>query len=267
MKSCKSIQHDFIEALYGELDPQRQQTFEQHLHGCSECADQFSSLRLTLEAMDEREITEPDPAFWDEFGKQVREMAARSDERSHAGRLLQSRRWADAAPPRRLLWAGRVAAGIAILALGVAVGRLSVRPEDPQLTRSPSPDTALNQRVNQYMEQSRTLLLGIVNLDPAANGFEALDLTPYQQVSNQLVQQAPQLERELDSAGEKRLARLVLELEEMLNQIAALDSAGAVEGVRTVRDGVQQRALLFKIHLESTRRQKKTQPTVSPRRL
>ena len=159
------------------------------------------------------------------------------------------------------VWGGRVAAAIVILTVGIAIGRLSspnVPADTAGLSSMPTAGivasaVALDQRVSQYMERCRALLVGIVNLDPGADGFDAFDLTPHQALSRELAQEARVLHRNLSGANERRLARLVLELEDILLQIARLEATERVAGLRAVREDVEQRALLFKIHLERTR--------------
>ncbi len=267
MKTCHQIQSELVEALYGDLDEIRQQGFDTHLSVCAECAAQFASLRSTLETMDRRDVAEPEPRFWDTFAERIKTRVA--DRKQPSGdrvpdsqpgqvRGTIERRSGIGLPH----WAGRMAAAIAILVVGITMGRLSPGPAPSDIVGADATQTAaagtsagaLSQRVNRYMERCRMLLLGIVNLDPAADGFESFDLEPHQHFSQQLAQEAHVLHRDLTGVGERRLARLVLELQDILLQIASLDTPERVEGLRVVRENVQRSALLFKIHLESTRR-------------
>lgn len=277
MKTCHQIQSELVEALYGDLDEIRQQGFNTHLSVCAECAAQFASLRSTLETMDRRAVAEPEPGFWNEFADRVKARATDSARQSGA-------RVPDPQPGQvrgmidRILgigfphWAGRMAAAIAILVVGITIGRLSPGSAPSDIAGADATRTAaagasagaLTQRVNRYMERCRMLLLGIVNLDPAADGFESFDLAPHRQLSQQLAQEAHVLQRDLTASGERRLARLVLELQDILLQIAGLDTPERVEGLRVVRENVQRSALLFKIHLESTRRTTPSGDSVQP---
>ena len=267
MKTCHQIQSELVEALYGDLDPIRQQGFDTHLSVCAECAARFASLRSTLETMDRRDVAEPEPGFWDAFAERIKARVAES-ERQSGDRVPDSQpgqvrgrtdRRSGIGFPH---WAGRMAAAIAILVVGITIGRLfpGLAPSDIagadaiQTAAVGASAGALTQQVNRYMERCRMLLLGIVNLDPAADGFESFNLEPHQQLSQQLAQEAHVLQRDLTASGERRLARLVLELQDILLQIASLDTPERVEGLRLVRENVQRSALLFKIHLESTRR-------------
>ncbi len=267
MKTCHQIQSELVEALYGDLDEIRQQGFDTHLSVCAECAAQFASLRSTLDTMDRRDVAEPEPGFWNEFADRVKARAADSRRQADArGSGPQPRQVRGRTGRRSGIglphWAGRMAAAIAILVVGITVGRLFPGPAPSDVAGANVMQTAaagastgaLSRRVNRYMERCRTLLLGIVNLDPGADGFESFDVEPHQQLSQQLAQEAHVLHRDLTGTGERRLARLVLELQDILLQIASLDTPERVEGLRVVREDVQQRALLFKIHLESTRR-------------
>ena len=270
MKTCDQIQSDFIEALYGDLDQIRQQGFDTHLGVCPTCAAQFTALRSTLDIIDQSGLGEPEPNFWDDLAARIKTRAADHEEPSDSPdppvalrpRLMPVRfeRRLGAGVP---YWATRAVAAVAILAIGITIGRLSTGPTPPDLAQLGTTSLvdidvstdALPRRVTSYIQQCQTLLLGIVNLDPAADGFDAFDLGPHQRISQQLAQEAHLLQRDLAGTGERRLARLVLELQDTLLQIASLEAPDRVEGLRLVREQVQQRALLLKIHLETTRRE------------
>lgn len=276
MKACEHVREQFAEALYGELDPARQQHLDRHLAGCQDCAARFAALRATLDVMSQRRRAQPDPDFWARFAgrldARVAADAVNNDLRSRVGSSLLSFRRRSGGDGR---WAWQAAAAaLALVAVGIALGRLSMSPAPEKL--APVPEAAaleppatqeaasLRLRVDRYMQRSQTLLLGVVNLDASADGVESLDFAPYQRVSQELIGQAPLLERELSDAGERRLAELVAELELILSQIASLEARQDLEGVEVIQEGVDRQALLFRIHLESSRTGGREEPSTEP---
>ncbi len=263
MKDCQKVQDQFVEALYDDLPPDRQDEFERHLESCPDCQAQFRSYRATLDLMKQRELPQPDAAFWTDFSRQVRLRTADSESRWGA-RIFRLRRRTSpaAAPPAGTLpqWAWRAAAVVSLLAVGIFIGRLSWTPADlRQVEVQPVPAVGdqklqVEQRVSRYMERSKALLLGIVNIDPSDNGAEALDLRPQKLVSRQLVEEAPGLKQELARSKDERLLELVSELEMILLQIANLEAEQDLEGVEVIADGVQRRGLLLRIQLEKSKK-------------
>ncbi|MEE8587625.1 MAG: zf-HC2 domain-containing protein [Acidobacteriota bacterium] len=272
MKACLKTQYQFVEALYGELPSARQEEFERHLGSCPACQAQFSSLRATLDFMGRRERSEPDAALWSDFPRQIQQRTAESESRLGARVLSFWRRTSPAAVPSAGTlpkWAWRAAAVLALLAIGILIGRLSWSPPEVQQAEAPpipalgAEEPPIDQRVSSYMERSKVLLLGIVNIDPSDNGAEALDLQPQKRVSRQLVEEAPGLKQELARSNQDRLLELVSELEMILLQIANLEAQQDLEGVEVIRDGVQRRGLLLRIQLEKS---KKPSPKTGPQR-
>jgi hypothetical protein len=271
VKACEHIREQFGEALYGELDAARQLLVDRHLAGCRDCAAHLAALRATLDVMSQRRRAQPDSDFWDRFAGRLdaRVAADAADAANAAGDALRSRVGSSPLSFRR--WSGRggrwawqaAAAALALVAVGIVLGRLSVSPAPEEVVTVPeaaasgpsaAPEAApLRLRVDRYMQRSQTLLLGVVNLDADADGAASLDFAPYRRVSQELIGQAPLLERELSDAGERRLAELVAELELILLQIASLEARQDLEGVDVIREGIDRQALLFRIHLESAR--------------
>jgi hypothetical protein len=93
------------------------------------------------------------------------------------------------------------------------------------------------------------VLLALVNYNPATEDPYALNLPYQKQVSQELVMQAGGLKSDLKKPGQRRLRGLVADLETILLQIANLESENDLEAVEFVKQGVENRGVLFKINL------------------
>ena len=256
MTTCQQIEPWLVDALYEELDEGRRHEVEAHLQACAACAAEYRSLRATLEFLDQRETEELPDSYWPSFQSRMRAAVASLSRRHH----------------HAVAWTWQAVAAVAILLVGVTLGRLSAPPPPLEWSTTPIPSssqvadamrpagddvaapTPLGQWFGDYLDRTQTLLVGIVNLDPSADGFGAFDLGPHQALSARLAHEASLIERDLRGAGERRQARLVLELQDVLQKIAALEVPERPEGLQTVRKQVRDRALLFQIALERGRR-------------
>jgi len=256
MKGCKKCRGLLVGALYGELDSRQKAFFENHIGACPSCAAEFKALTETLKTMDERVRPEPGQEFWDGYWDRLsqrmrQEGAAEETPRSWAKTL--GRTWNLA--PR---WAFQAAAAVALVAIGVFVGRLIFFPRPAPLDVSrqavqapgsqPAQDDAV-QRAKNYVDRSKLVLLALVNYDSKSEDPYGLDLPFQKQVSQQLVKQAGGLKSDLKNPGQRRLRELVADLETILLQIANLESENDLEAVEFVKQGVENRGIFFKINL------------------
>lgn len=254
MKACKKCRALLAPALYGELGTKDKTFFEDHLTFCPACAAEFKAMKETLEIMDRR--TRPDPGkdfwdgYWDRLARRMeREEAAPEPYSSSVGRR-RGRIFGLA--PR---WVFQAAAAVALVVLGVFIGRLvfSPQPTAVEVARQTAPlgpaesDPVLLAR--DYIDRSKPVLLALVNYDASSEDPYALDLPLQKRVSQELVTQAGAIKSGLKEPGQRRLRELVAELETVLLQIANLEAENDLEAVEFVRQGVENGGLLLKINL------------------
>jgi hypothetical protein len=256
MISCGKCQASFLEALYNELEPEDRRLVGEHLASCPSCATDFAGLQSTLQLLQQRKRTEPDDAFWngvwDNFAKRI--------DLSAAGPAAKtSRSWSF--QPR---WALQTAAAIIVIAGGLWVGRHFISPDTEVLkpgSVSPShSESSLDHRVDQYLERSKLLLLGVANLDPNHQDIDSFDFTPERTVCKELLQETYSLKLALAESGERRQAELLSDLEVILLQISNLQPKDNSFGIELAKTGIRDKALLFKINLEEIRQTAEKHP-------
>jgi len=256
MKGCKKCRGLLVGALYGELDPQQKVFFENHSGACPSCAAEFKALAETLKTMDERIRPEPGPEFWDGYWSRLSRRMGEEDAVEEAPRSWAKtlgRAWNLA--PR---WAFQAAAAVALVAIGVFVGRslFSPRPAPLDISRQAvqAPDAQpaqsdARQRAKNYVDRSKLVLLALVNYDSKSEDPYGLDLPFQKQVSQELVSQAGEIKADLKDPSQRRLRELVSDLETILLQIANLESENDLEAVEFVKQGVENRGIFLKINL------------------
>jgi hypothetical protein len=206
--------------------------------------------------MDERVRPDPGQDFWDGYWSRL---AGRMEEESEVEETPRSWRkklrpiWSPT--PR---WAFQAAAAVALLVVGVFIGRMvfspgrtpvdSARRAEPVPSVQPAASDPVI-RARNYIDRSKLLLLALVNYDPSSEDPYALDLPYQKQVSQQLVKQAGGLKTDLNNPGQRRLRELVTDLETILLQISNLESENDLEAVEFVKQSVENRGIFFKINL------------------
>lgn len=256
MKACEKYRSLLVEALYDELGSKDKNFFDRHTSSCPACAAEYRAMKETLQIMKGRVRPEPGPDFWDGYWERL-SLRLKKDKAS--GRLSLPW-WRKLGRLRTLAprWAYQAAAAVALLVIGVWVGRtvLGPRPAPVETARQTASVPALQPagrdpvlRARDYIDRSKLVLLALVNYDPASEDPYALDLPQQKQVSRELVSEAGRLKSDLKDPRQRRLRELVTDLETILLQIANLEAENDLEAVEFVKQGVENRGILLKINL------------------
>jgi hypothetical protein len=96
------------------------------------------------------------------------------------------------------------------------------------------------------------LILAVVNADPRTEDPFGLNLPLQKKTSEALVMEAAALKKEL-GGSDRRLERLLSDLEMILLQIANLKPEPDSGDIEVIRAGVESRDILFKIKLNEAR--------------
>lgn len=265
MTRCRYWEKRIPEAVYGDLGPEAREKLERHLAVCKSCAELYGEMAALVRKMDARPAPDRPAEFWESYWDRLewrmaheaeRPLAARARRRSGAFRI-----------PR---WAYGAAGAFVFLALGIFIGRSLLRPrEDFSITsRQTSSVTApgdqhgveagsaaapLAAQASRYLKRSRTLLLAVINADPRDGDFSSMSLPLQKKTSNELLREAAVLKKGLGSS-DRRLERLVSDLEMILLQIANLKSDSGTSDVEIIKAGIESKDILFKINLSEVRR-------------
>jgi hypothetical protein len=264
MSRCRKIQELFPGSIYGDLDPADEGRLARHLDDCLDCRTEYDAMARALLALGARKRADPGPAFWDGYYDALQKRMVAEGEFAPG----QSR---PAAAPRRSLprWVLASAGAAGLLAAGILIGRLTL-PRGAEIARTqgaavvgtePAPAVVsadLSDRTSRYLNRSKVILLAISNFDPKTKDVAGLNLAGQRSSSRELVKEASVLKDDLRAARERRLERLVGELELILGQIANLKSETDVPGVEIVKAGVDLKDVLFKINMSEV---KKTVPS------
>ena len=271
MGECRKMKSLFLESLYGELDMDRKEYLKRHLAGCRECSEEYEKMAKTLMTMSKKAMPDPGQEFWDGYWDRL-ELRMKGDglfEPSAAGAQKRPRIRFGLFPR----WTYGAAVAVAILAMGILIGRLFF--SRPVILSRPAPIGTpsvlpassagdLTLRTSRYFERSKVILLALVNFDPEKQDVYGLSLSRQKEVSTELVKEASALKSDLKNAKERQLEKLVGDLEVILMQIANLKSEYDLPTVEIIKAGVENKDVLFKISLNEMRRTEKKSRVQGP---
>ena len=276
---CQHYETLIADKLFGDLGPEDQQRLEAHLGACPACRVLVREMEATLQVTAARMRPALSPAYWEGYAERLEDRMRREERRPNkAGRLAE---WLRA--PGRLnvsflmpapRWAYQLSGAVALLAVGVLIGwllfggRAADAPrlaEGPPVDEMPVQPVSLEQRTDRYLERSKVLLLGLVNLDPDEQTSASLNLVHQQRVARELIDESNDLKTTLRGVDERLMRALIEDLEVILLQIANLEAGYDLPAIEMVQRGVDRRAIMLKINLTEMRRSDAAlQPAVAP---
>ena len=268
MRSHRSVRLNLFEYLRGELSDQDRRGVEAHLRSCDQCSAELNSMRKTSKLLDQsgqRPSERRNDLYWQHFSAKVER---RIDEQSRAAsapsfveRLLDS--FTEYRKPFGIGFASAltlmlIAFGIWSLWLrGPSNVRLDAEAYPGESTRPPSVSiqkASLDARTQDYLEQSKVLLIGLLNTDSKSLDGSRPLLQREREVSRKLVHESQVLAAALNDPSDRRLRELVSDLQLILVQIANLSAEQSLPGVEIVKSGIEHNDILFKINLEEIHR-------------
>ncbi len=258
MPECRAFRKQWPEFLGGEFEAAERERLERHLAGCPACRARYQEIKETLMLAQRRKKPDPGQAFWDGYWDRLQARIS--------GESFPSPASIPARPePRRgfrvFRWVAIPAAAAALLVAGIFIGRFGSRLPSPPAGESGDVVQAaeLAGRTALYFKRSERILLALVNFQPGSEDVYGLDLPGRKIASEKLAREASALRSDLTAARERRLEKLVGDLQRILLQIANLEAADNLAAVDIIKSGVEARDILFQINLAGMRG-----PTASP---
>ncbi len=261
MNACKKFRQHCTEALYEKLDSKDSKRFNEHKSTCTECNSLFVEMKSTLNLMDNVERPEPKPEFWQNYWRNLEDRLedARPARTIIPGWKLRISQLFESRPRLAIQLAG----GFALLLIGILIGKNIFTTDIPQGTLSLSElneyktvvaKAAINQRADRFLQRSKLLLLGLVNLDDSSEEPLAINFAHQRQISQQLIEETSVLKDDLGQSDQIRLRELISDLELVLLQIANLEVDKDLPAIELVKSTASSRSILLRINLEEMRK-------------
>ena len=178
MKTHRTIQKNLYEYLKGELSTEDRRAVETHLKSCSVCAGELESMRAAMDLItlkSRRPSTHRSELYWQQFAakveRRIQTSSTEEDAQSFVGRLM------DMLVEHRKPFSFGFASALSLAVLAFAVWSLWIKVPSADQIASDSAGrpsggfqtniqkTAMEVRAADYLEQSKVLLIGIMNTD------------------------------------------------------------------------------------------------------
>ena len=250
---CRGRQQDLILDLYEELSAPDRRELEAHVGQCVRCRDELSGFRLTFRAIDEAGLRETAtiarPGDWTALERKL---------------LAEQSRWHARISPAPLLV--KAAAVILVAGASFVAGRQwetiettlmpaqgitgSTPGEAPTEGDLEAMDTAerfqaFSERTNGYLDRSRLVLLEFANAEPASAPPEL------RAASRSLLREYRVARQVADQMADQRLEGLLVELENVLREIARLTDQGDMQTIDRIRARLDESGLIEQLEILS----------------
>ena len=250
MSTHKQVQNQFYDYLRGGLKSDERSLLNTHLASCTMCSRELEELKRFIESSARSSGLPSDerPAeYWNNFALEV-ERKIRITEKKETNYSLLLWDWLNSwfiFHKRQII---AVSSALTIVCVAITGWLLYIpTPVDEKIAQpeiSSSQFMEVDQKVGEYLHQSKTLLVGISNLD--LEDKTQIDLTTEKKVSRDLVQEARYLKNQpLDI----RSARLIGDLEKIQIELATIKNDAAIPRIEMLREGIHRGNLLFKIRM------------------
>lgn len=219
-------EEDLVLHLYGE---EESDFVRGHVETCARCRDEVALLRQVLAEVDE--MTPPERP--EDYGARVWERVSKS---------LPAARPARFRFPRLGYW---LAAAAVVLAATFLAGRFSAPPAEDELARAGRiRERILLVALSDHLEESKVLLLEVVNRDEAAGPTVA----PLERERAAELLQASRLYRQTAyQVGEVAAADVLEELELILLDVS--QGPESLEARQALKGRIEERDMLFKLRV------------------
>lgn len=219
---------------------------ESHLEECEACRDEFRALQRVLNTVDSAPVPERGPEYGSQVWRRIEKRIGQRPRRSFMHWWI----WAPA---------------MAVLVIGAFLaGRLSYR---AQRGGGPATVAVSNQQIRErillvavgdHLERSQMVLAELSN---APEGKGKLDISDERQMAADLLDDNRLYRQTAASTGEKGVASVLDDLENVLMEIAHSPSEVSNQQLDDLRQQIQDRGLLFKVRvLGSQVREQESQP-------
>lgn len=286
MTDCTHFETLITKVLSGAADEADRLRLEDHVGDCESCHREFENRSALMARIAAAKRPDPGEEFWDGFydrletrmeDEGVTSPAATAASPSRSARASSRDGRSPLTPAgfidhlrRRLTpvpaWSLQLAAVVLLVSVGIAIGRQSpgeraaqLAPDDRPLSEH-STDTydirqaSLERQALDTIGRSRTLLLGLVNFDPASGNTSSLDIPTRRAVARRLADEASVLKTDLAGVDRRLLSELISDLEIILIQIANLEASADIPEIEILQNSVDRGAIMFKIDIEQMRR-------------
>ncbi len=236
------MKHLFEEQLilyyYGESEDES--AVEEHLGSCDSCRSDFEELKRVLAAVDTLPVPERSPEYGGEVWNRLRPRLRRR----------HGIRWPALVSPRRLAWAGLMAA---LLVVAFVTGRLwqpgQVPIADQKAPEQISPaqirERVLLASIVDHLERSQMFLLDLSH----AAADRGVDISADRAWAQELLAESRIYRQSAQRSGDVGVASVLEDLERILIEIANAPERASGKELEEFRQRIDAQSVIFKLRV------------------
>lgn len=234
MKKCNKYLEMLADGSFKDLPAEKQEKILQELEKDPDCLTKFKTMKKTLQLTYNNVVPDPGEKYWEEYYQHLdKKLNTWQEEKSTA------------------VWPVIYKAA-AFIAAGIFIGYLLF---NKPVSVEPQPDNtiqqaALNRETAELLEDSKVLLLGIVNLDADESDAGKIDFSFQKEISGNLLKKTADLKQLLKDSPNKRVISLLSDLEMILMQITNLENEFDLPSIEIIKSGASEQSIMFKINME-----------------
>lgn len=254
MSKHSGMQQKLYEYFRDELASNERIEVEQHLTSCKMCSKEADEVKALIEMFTTESHSmceERSEEFWNNFPFEVERKIQSTESRKQKYSVsLWERFYSFLIVRNRQVVA--FSSALVVFLIAFIVWRIYI--PTPEIIKVEPPTfestqlTEMDQKIGQYFRKSKTLLVGISNMNLESD--HPVDLTAERKVSRQLVDQARYLQ---EQPMDINSAKLIGDLERIQIELANLKENNDIPQIEMVRNGIHKENLLFKIRMAESR--------------
>ncbi len=268
MKSHRGIRKHLYDYLRGELSPTLRSEIEAHLASCDGCRHESEAIREATSLLDrhsQRPSEKRGELYWQQFAAKVERRIDLEEEDDASTSVV--RQLLDTFLVNRKPFSVGFASALMVMMIAFGVWSVWFKTPPPrqlaadQTIGQPAPGTpgqfqnvSVESRAQDYLEQSKVLLIGLMNTDTKTLSSSKPLLRRQQEISRRLVSESTVLTSSLNDPSQRQLKELISDLQLILLQIANLGTDRDLPGVEIIKGGIEHNGIIFKINLEEIQR-------------
>jgi|SRR5579864_2482150 len=210
------------------------EAIESHLEACEVCRNEFRTLQLVLNTVDSAPVPERSAEYGSDVWRRIEKRIGRGPRRSFI-------HWWVWAPVTAVLVIGAFLAGRVSYRAERATGAAAVAVSNEKIR-----ERILLVAVGDHLERSQMVLAELSN---APEGEGKLDISDERQMAADLLDDNRLYRQTAASTGDKGVASVLDDLENVLMEIAHSPSEVSNQQLDDLRQQIQERGLLFKVRV------------------
>jgi hypothetical protein len=245
MKTCQ-MTDQIMDWLDGSLDPSQAAAFRDHLRDCPQCRKEMETMRSVRDLLAGRKRPAPSKEILRAYESRLRETFPVPSIWSRWTRKIKLPAPGWLPNPYRGL-----AGALAILLIGIVIGRFALRPgvSGTAGTEVSAESAALQsdqQQINQFLTQSEIWLIEMAS-SPANGSGSLVDLRTNREIAGTLLAKTLFMERKAENLNHDVLIDFLNRLEMVLLETSGVEDDELGHAFEEIRQTIRETALLHEI--------------------